>query len=167
MQQTTNPDKELILDAPNTKACEDRFRRVEEALSNGYSLAIAAMSAGIDRDTLRQWLKWGAEGKTPEFAEFLHRCEHARARFEMTRVDIIRKAGEAKDGWTAAAWWLERMIPEVYGKRTVTRHEGQAMPHEWTMEIQGAVDTSELVNREPRQLPAPEREPIDITGTDG
>jgi hypothetical protein len=158
---TTDPDREILIDAPNGKPCEERFRRAIEALGKGYSFSIAAAHAGIHRETLRRWLTWGAEGKSPEFTDFLHRCESARATFEATRVDIVKKAGD--DGeWTAAAWWLERFEPEQYGKRQVMRHEKVELPKVWTVEIEGAVDPAELPDQDRlRELPPP-REPEEI-----
>jgi len=160
MQQSTDPDRTPLLDAPNGKACEVRFALVEEALAEGYSLQIAAMKAGVDRKTLRRWFQRGMDGSQPEFTEFLQRCEAARASFEMTRVDIIKKAGD-KGEWTAAAWWLERMEPDTYGKKQVMRHEKVEMPSEWTMEIEGAVDSAGLPNQTLRELP-PAKEPIEV-----
>ena len=165
MQQTTDPDRKVLVDAPNGKASVERFTRAADALANGYSLSIAATHAGINRVTLRKWLKWGAEGKSVEFVQFLHMCEAARARFEMSRVDIVKKAGD--DGqWTAAAWWLERMIPEVYGKRAVVTHEKREMPHEWSMEIEGAVDLAGLPDRPDIPELPPVRDPIPIAASD-
>lgn len=49
------------------------------------------------------------------FLQFLQRVEQARAEAIMKKVAVIAKSGNDGD-WRAAAWWLERQVPEEFGK---------------------------------------------------
>lgn len=62
--------------------------------------------AGVHFDTLYAWLK------KPTLSDAIKKAE-ADAEIEM--VEQVRKA--AKRTWTAAAWWLERKVPNDWGKR--------------------------------------------------
>ena len=71
--------------------------------------------AAIDRETLRLWLIRGAEGEEP-FSSFSASWEKAEADWIAERELVIRKA--ANEGqWQAAAWGLERHLPDEYGKK--------------------------------------------------
>jgi hypothetical protein len=150
-----DPTRQRLIPQTTTKATPERFDKIVEALAEGHSIESAAALASINRRTLQRWMKRAAEEEDDGgvFAEFLNRCEIARAKFEASRVDIIRKAGD-KGEWTAAAWWLERVEPQRYGRRTVTHHAGPMTPKDFTVTIAGAVDPAQLTEA-PRELPPP------------
>jgi hypothetical protein len=97
----------------------------------GCSLGAAARVAGIGETTLRDWRKRGAEEleqtehqadidpeREPEsFGEFVMTLEHALAGIESQLTKCLIDA--ARKDWRAAAWWLERRRPEVYGDAKV------------------------------------------------
>lgn len=85
-----------------------------EALRAGNYLETASAFAGISVSTLRNWLRAGRRGSTPALAEFYRSVTKARATAEMDAMDRIRR----DPAWQAAAWRLERMYPQRYGRRT-------------------------------------------------
>jgi hypothetical protein len=98
------------------KYTPERIKRLTEAISLGSTRKLAAQYAGIDEDTLRAW-----EKRYPEFKASLREAE---GRAVVGWLAKIEKA--ANDGtWQAAAWKLERLHAEDYG-RTVSeqRHSG-------------------------------------------
>jgi hypothetical protein len=80
---------------------------VLNALSSGQSRMGAAASARICYDTLKSRLT-----NDPAFvAEVLA----AEADYERKCIDTLTSA--MPDSWQAAAWWLERRKPQLYGKQ--------------------------------------------------
>lgn len=160
---SNDPARQPVLEGPASKATPERFDKVVAALEEGHSIESASAIAGINRRTLQRWMKRALEedDETGVFSEFLSRCEDARARFEATRVNIIRKAGDNGE-WTAAAWWLERVEPARYGRRSVTHHAGPMMPKEFTLTIESPA--SERLREREGELKAlpPMREPIEV-----
>ena len=79
-------------------------------LANGVPVNVAAAAAGVSRATLYRWL--GRE--EPQFAELRARVAEARAQGELALVlQIVR---ESRTRWQSAAWLLERIAPERYGR---------------------------------------------------
>lgn len=86
--------------------------KVLEALAFGATRRGACGWAGISEDSFARMLK-----KICGFAEQAKRAEHkAEARF----VGFIARAAHAGT-WQAAAWWLDRRLPQDYGR--VERHQ--------------------------------------------
>jgi transposase-like protein len=86
----------------------DRFEAVCEALAAGNTRKAAARLAGVGRSTLYEWLQVRSLADTVKRAE-------ADAELEM--VAAVRRAAQDARTWTAAAWWLERKMPDTWGKR--------------------------------------------------
>jgi transposase len=99
-------------------------KRVVEAIRGGNYVETAAACAGIGRGTLEDWMQRGRLEGTGIYAEFAHAVEMARAKAHKDTVAIIRKA--SFDSWQAAAWWLERSFPDLWGRRDRVEHTG---PH--------------------------------------
>ena len=86
-----------------------------KALKAGMYMETAAAYAGIDKDTLYEWLKKGARGDGEDFIKFSDSVKRAVAEAELTDLLLIKKA--ASDGtWQAAAWRLERRFRERWGR---------------------------------------------------
>lgn len=96
-------------------------------LRAGNYLETAAAYAGVNKVTVYKWLKRGARSlrkssKTGEpipeaelaFVEFSNAVQRARAEAEARALQLIAKAGESQ--WQAAAWRLERMFPQRWGR---------------------------------------------------
>ncbi len=75
----------------------------------GCSLTVAAKYVGCTVRTIRNTAE-----RDPDFAQELSQKEYAS---EIGYMENIRKAGRNERYWRAAAWALERINPDKYGKR--------------------------------------------------
>lgn len=95
-------------------------------LKEGRDLRVACESIGIAKPLYDSAMKEGYRCvlKKPEdrsqddelLANFYIECKQAVAEFEEGAIGSILKAAKYGD-WKAAAWLLERRMPETYGKR--------------------------------------------------
>ena len=90
-----------------TKRTPEREARLFEALRAGNTRRAACAYAGIDQDTLANWMR--------RFSDFSDAVEKAEADAEIRNVAIIQKA--ASETWQAAAWWLERKKKQDWSAR--------------------------------------------------
>ena len=95
----------------------------------GTPVRVAVASAGVSNQTFYSWVNRGiaerermkmikdAKNNPSEviFLEFLDKVERAKAEAITKKVAVIAKSGNDGD-WRAAAWWLERQMPEEFGK---------------------------------------------------
>ena len=95
----------------------------------GTPVRKAVTASGIAEKTFYNWMSRGlaererlsismtAKSNPTEvvFLQFLQRVEQARAEAIAKKVAVIAKSGNDGD-WRAAAWWLERQVPEEFGK---------------------------------------------------
>ena len=95
----------------------------------GTPIRKAVTASGIAEKTFYNWMARGMaererlslvpnskENPTEVvFLQFLQRVEQARAEAITKKVAVIAKAGNDGD-WRAAAWYLERQVPEDFGK---------------------------------------------------
>lgn len=92
---------------------------IEEAaalIREGNYQVHVAQALGISEATWYRWLQEGEKAQSGLKREFYEAIKKAEGEAIAERVAIIRRA--ALDGnWQAAAWWLERKFPELYGKR--------------------------------------------------
>jgi transposase len=84
-------------------------------LRRGMYFESAAALLGIDKGTLYDWLKKGAQDPSGPYGEFHHAVEHAQAEAERHLVGLVFDAGQ-KD-WKAALSILERKFPQQWGRR--------------------------------------------------
>ena len=95
-------------------------------LKEGRDLKVTCESIGIAKPLYDQALKEGyrcvlmkPETRSEDdelLANFYIECKQAVAEFEEGAIGSILKAAKYGD-WKAAAWLLERRMPETYGKR--------------------------------------------------
>lgn len=105
------------------KLTPDVHERIVALTRAGNFMETAAAAAGIDRETLRQWLKKGArvledsdDPKELKFKAFADAVTEAAGASEATLLTLI--SNSARGGtWQAAAWILERKFPDRYGRR--------------------------------------------------
>jgi hypothetical protein len=85
--------------------------KLVEAFNLGEtSTAIACAYAGIAETTLEGWLERGRAGEDG-FREFADAVERAKAQAVIVNRAVMRKAAQAGH-WQAAAWWLDRVMPD-------------------------------------------------------
>lgn len=82
------------------------FRQGQTSIESACSLV------GIGARTFHTWMT--AEGE--EYLQFQQTIKRARAEAVQHYLDVIHRA--AQDHWQAAAWWLERVLPDQYGRKT-------------------------------------------------
>jgi hypothetical protein len=90
------------------KYTKELAERIAELVAEGLPQKVAAAACGIGQSTFYEW-----RDKNPEFLELL---EQKRAEAIRIRVAVIQKAAERT--WQAAAWWLERVVPEEFAVRS-------------------------------------------------
>ena len=95
----------------------------------GTPVRIAVTTAGVSEQTFYSWINRGmaererlklvkgAKSNPTEviFLKFLEQVEQAKAEAVTKKVAVIAKSGNEGD-WRAAAWWLERQMPEEFGR---------------------------------------------------
>lgn len=92
-----------------------------EAYADGLTDVHAAGVAGVSYETVRNWLAWGEEGREPYATLYLEvrHTEGELARSYLKRIKKVCGLGGKRlrgDGdWKAAAWFLERRFPKIYG----------------------------------------------------
>lgn len=101
-----------------------RTKQLCDALRGGADLQTAANFAGLSVQTVYRWLELGQRenerverGEQPTELECLElwlEMRKARADAVMRNVAQIQKAANQGE-WKAAAWWLERQLPDTFG----------------------------------------------------
>lgn len=102
------------------------------AIRSGSDLDTSCHFAGISNQLVYRWLEFGkleserinAGGKPlkaeAKYLAFWDDLKKARADAVVRNVAFIQKAAQ-EGNWQAAAWWLERTVPESYGKKSNTQ----------------------------------------------
>ena len=92
----------------------------DKLLSEGASIVTACDIIGISNKTYYNWknkaeeISEAKDQKEELFLHFLHVIKKARAEFKHKTLKVINRA--SIDSWQAAAWLLERMYPEEFGR---------------------------------------------------
>lgn len=94
------------------KLSPDIQQRIVQAISTGNTRRTAAAYAGIGERTLYTWLA----RKSGQYEQFRQAIQKAEADAEVANVTLIRQAATGGT-WQAAAWWLERMRPNDFGRK--------------------------------------------------
>lgn len=108
------------------------LKALTDSLKAGADLETSCHFAGLHSNQVLKWLEIGkneAERRvngyeaTPDYDEHVElwdELKRARASAIVRNVTQVQRA--AQDGqWQAAAWWLERTVPEHYAKKTAKR----------------------------------------------
>jgi hypothetical protein len=119
------------------------FDAIVDAVRGGAYMEHAAAYAGVAESSLYLWRAKGREwigvesDEVPDevrlYVEFSEALEKARGTAIVASVGRIREAGQgtpAREGraardpdWKADAWWLERTMPDKFGRRLALREE--------------------------------------------
>lgn len=139
-----------------TKLNDETQNAILKAIRKGAYVETAAAHAGIEKNTLYDWMKRGRRerqrinnGETPNpketpFAKFSTAIEKEFGEAELRDLDVITKAGQ--DGqWQASAWRLERKFPDRWGKRSRVELTGANGSH---IQVGPAIDLSKLTTEE-------------------
>jgi hypothetical protein len=131
MRKTTKKKNEIQLKYKNLY--QERFwadpnsiKVLTKGLKEGRDLKVSCESIGIAKPLYDNALKEGyrcvllkPDNRTEDenlLANFYIECKQAVSEFETGAIGSIIKAARYGD-WKAAAWLLERRMPETYGKR--------------------------------------------------
>lgn len=136
---TPDGGKRLPRPGRPTKLEVDRTQKVLRALQGGSALDTAAAFAGVHRDTLHEWLRRGEAEEAGPYREFSDAVRSTLASAEVAASASVSLA--MKKNWQAAAWYLERRNPRIWGPKVRVTLEQEfdaaidrleeALPTEW------------------------------------
>jgi hypothetical protein len=114
-----------------TEALQDDICR---HIESGQFQGIAAQLAGVHEATFWRWMAEGEDtvdergtvlkAATPRKREFREAVTRAKVRAEAAMALTVRLAAQNGD-WKAAAFWLERVQHERWGRKTKTELTGK------------------------------------------
>jgi len=104
-----------------TKLTPELTRQITSYIQKGNTPTTSATLAGISPSTYFNWMSKGSN-QQPGFMEFSESIKHACARSIANRVAHISRVADSGN-WRAAAWMLERMAPESFGKNSTRAPE--------------------------------------------
>jgi hypothetical protein len=86
------------------------------SVRKGNPYRTAAQAQGIAYQTLRVWVRRGSSGKPEDehFRAFRDQVKNARSQAMQDALQEVREA--ARTSWQAAAWYLERSDPRMWGR---------------------------------------------------
>jgi hypothetical protein len=116
---STNGKTRRPLGRPS-KLTPDTEARILGAIRCGAPNKVACAAAGIHEDTLYGWLERARERPGSDYAEFSEKLTRARQEGIAARLAIIQRA--AGTDWRAAAWLLERDLPDAFSLKFRVEH---------------------------------------------
>ena len=145
-----------------TKFTEETISAIIKAVKLGSSYVLAAQSAGIHPATLSVWMKQGRENVSEELSLFYSRVKKAEGDRASTWLQHIEDAAE-KGTWTAAAWKLERIYPDDFGKqdRVTVSHSPQLVTFQWQPQLEQSQDAQDVIEGNYTLLSDDNEEPED------
>ncbi len=108
-----------------SKLTPDTEARILNAIRCGAPNKVACAAAGIHQDTLYGWLEKAKDQPGSEYAAFSEKLTRAREEGITARLAIVMKA--AKVDWRAAAWLLERDLPDLFSLKYRVEHSAAPM----------------------------------------
>ena len=96
-------------------------KEITSYIHDGNSPTRSATLVGISPSTYFHWMSKGSK-KEPGFLEFSESIERAKAQSIVNRVACVSRVADSGN-WRAAAWMLERMAPESFGKNSTRAPE--------------------------------------------
>lgn len=105
---------------PNSKLTRQVIEDLKTEIARGLPIYWARKLVGVNQNTYHGWIRRGKESDDPTdpYRVFYEEMELAKALSIGSRVEVIRKAGE-EQSWQAAAWYLERIDHEHFGRKSV------------------------------------------------
>lgn len=126
--------------------------RIINALRAGNYVETASHLAGVGRASVYRWIERGRAALEREeagdtltedeerYAVFAQEVEEARAAAMARNVTLVNTA--AQTTWQAAAWWLERTNPQMWGRHLRAEVSG---PEQGPIQVQ--VQRDALIER--------------------
>ncbi len=108
-----------------SKLTPDVEARILNAIRCGAPNKIACAAAGIGERTFYQWEEKAESHPDSEYAQFVRKLTCARQEGITARLAIIMKAG--RTDWRAAAWLLERDLPDSFSMKYRIEHSAAPM----------------------------------------
>ena len=99
-----------------TKLTPELTREITSYIQDGNTPTISATLVGISPSTYFDWMSKGSN-QQPGFMEFSESIKRACAQSTVNQVAHISRVADSGN-WRAAAWMLERMAPESFGKHS-------------------------------------------------
>lgn len=100
----------------------------------GMPLLYAAQAEGVAKNTVHEWIRRGRGEDDRPATELL---SWFAGEMEKARAESIQRAVQAvyeDPSWQARAWWLERRLPDEFGRRERMEHTGE-VEHRVTVEL--------------------------------
>lgn len=158
---------EAINQGTDRKLDRNTYNTIIKYVSMGSYITNAAAAAGVSYSSLRRWMLMGEQDPDSIYGQFNNDLQKALGKAQLRSELIIQKA--MPNDWKAAAWWLGKVRPDVYGKESKLKVEVSSdtgLPvlftsaKEETMfidsdELRKMLDYEAYVN-EVNKLPAPE-----------
>jgi hypothetical protein len=133
---------------------DPKVKLLLQALSAGNYVETACAYSGLAVSTVYVWLDRGnkekqriEQGETPNpkeatYLEISEAIEKARANAVVANVAVIQQA--ARSGtWQAAAWWLERSMPNQFGRRIQAEVSGKVSVEDLERRMLELIDDSD------------------------
>ena len=105
---------------PSKRPTATVIKRICDQIRAGTYPHVAAAAAGIAPSQFDDWMRIGSGPNPPKLYADAHEAVTAAVAEMETKAVTSVLVGMADD-WKAAAWWLERSRPSVWGKGTTRR----------------------------------------------
>lgn len=114
---------------------DERVKVLINSLKNGAYVETACAYSGIGTSSVYRWIERGKaederlqNGDTPNpeetpYWEIWDAIEKARSEAMLRNITLIQTAAQS-GSWQAAAWFLERTNPKLYGRRNYNELTG-------------------------------------------
>ena len=100
-----------------TKYTPETVKSMCSLIAAGNAIRVACGLSDIDPKTHYIWME-----QHPEYFAQIKKAESAAV---AKRISLMTKSAE-NGSWQAAAWWLERTMPELYGRQiTIKSDDGK------------------------------------------
>lgn len=107
-------------------ASEQQIEDLLMSISKGADLVTACDYAGLDIALVTKWLEIGEKTaaadikpKDDQYEALWRTVKQARADAVLSNILVIHEAAQ-NGNWQAATWWLERNLPDLYGRNRKT-----------------------------------------------
>lgn len=114
-------------------------KRLMHALRSGADVTLACMYAGISRGTYYAWRRAAKKDPESRDGKFVRAIEGAKGEAAIDCLLLIKGAAET-GSWQAAAWFLERAYPHLYGRGIDRAAAAESMAAEEQRLVVGAPD---------------------------